>query len=116
MKSVRYGITPKALLIGIMICAVVGVIVSPNTVSANSLPISWVMTAGGDDADEAKAVTIDGAGHSYVAGEFFGSGDFDSGPGTTTLTSAGQNDIFIARYDSVGSLAWAKSVGGSNFD
>ncbi|HWY39105.1 MAG TPA: T9SS type A sorting domain-containing protein, partial [Bacteroidia bacterium] len=33
--------------------------------------------------------------------------------GSTTLTNAGSNDIYVAKYDASGNALWAKSVGGS---
>jgi hypothetical protein len=42
----------------------------------------------------------------------FGSGEINQ----TTLTSAGGNDVFLARYNSNGNLAWAKRAGGSGDD
>jgi len=42
----------------------------------------------------------------------FGSGE----AGETTLTSAGDHDIFLARYNSAGTLVWAKRAGGTGFD
>jgi hypothetical protein len=45
-----------------------------------------------------RNIAIDGAGNSYVIGDFFGTADFDSGPGTQWLTARG-TDIFLAKYD-----------------
>ncbi len=43
------------------------------------------------------AFNIDDSSNIIVSSAFF-SGDFDPGPGVVNLTSAGQNDIFIAKY------------------
>ncbi|HEX6428577.1 MAG TPA: SBBP repeat-containing protein, partial [Niastella sp.] len=64
----------------------------------------------------ARKVALDGSGNVYVAGSFNGSLDFDAGPGDATLTSAGSNDIFIAKYDGNGSYIWAKRIGGTGSD
>jgi hypothetical protein len=61
--------------------------------------------------------TIPGTGNSiysdgqnlYVTGHFGDSASF----GSITLTSAGYQDIFIAKYDSSGNCIWAKSAGGT---
>ncbi len=63
-----------------------------------------------------SSIVIDNAGNEYVTGALVGSVDFDPGPGTTTLTSAGADDIFIARYDADGTLVFAKSMGGTSGD
>ncbi|MBI3501256.1 MAG: T9SS type A sorting domain-containing protein, partial [Bacteroidetes bacterium] len=36
--------------------------------------------------------------------------------GTTTLTNAGNYDIFIVKYDASGTVLWATSAGGTNSD
>ncbi len=59
------------------------------------------------------AIKTDLSGNQYVAGYFSGTVDFDPGAGVTNLTSAGSYDIFIAKYDSEGSLVWAKRIGSS---
>jgi hypothetical protein len=74
----------------------------------------WVRTAGGQWGDYAKAVTCDGAGNIFVVGEmemtiqFYGT--------NTTLSTWGDNDIFIARYNTNGELIWAQRAGGKGND
>ena len=52
-----------------------------------------------------------------VTGYFYGSATFGpSEPNQTVLTSAGGEDIFIARYNPDGTLAWAKRSGGVSSD
>jgi hypothetical protein len=73
----------------------------------------WAKSAGGSNDDNGKSIAIDGNGNSYVTGYF-------SSPaisfGLTTLTCAGNHDMFIAKYDGSGNAVWAKSAGGSNID
>jgi Tfp pilus assembly protein PilZ len=47
-----------------------------------------------------------------VVGSFSGTGQF----GSTTLTSVGQNDAFVAAFDSAGNPLWSKSWGGITND
>jgi len=56
---------------------------------------------------------IDSFGNLYVAGNFRGSNMNINPLGTTTtLSSSGQNDIFLAKYNtSNGNLLWAKKIG-----
>jgi hypothetical protein len=56
----------------------------------------------------ATAVATDAAGNTYVAGSFAGTARF----GAYTLTGSGYTDIFIAKYDSGGTVLWAKQAGG----
>src|SRR5262249_24301705 len=72
----------------------------------------WVKRAGGTGADQANGIGVDSSGNSYVTGLFNGSATFGGGEANqTVLTSAGGTDIFVAKYNSDGTLAWAKKVG-----
>ena len=51
-------------------------------------------------------------GRVAIAGTFTGSTTM----GTTTLTSSGGTDAFIAKIASTGKIAWAKSLGGSQWE
>jgi hypothetical protein len=63
------------------------------------------------------AVLARGTGNELViAGVFQGSADFDPGAGAAILTSAGDDDIFVATYDANGDLVWARSAGGTEPD
>ncbi|MES2566837.1 MAG: SBBP repeat-containing protein [Bacteroidota bacterium] len=49
-------------------------------------------------------------GSLFVTGFFSGTATFD----TITKTSIGSKDIFTAKYDALGNVAWVKSIGGLN--
>jgi hypothetical protein len=51
-----------------------------------------------------------------VAGYFFGSVDMDFGAGQANITSSGQYDAFIAKYNSFGDFIWVRRVGGTQGD
>ncbi|MEO5350176.1 MAG: SBBP repeat-containing protein, partial [Magnetococcus sp. YQC-3] len=70
----------------------------------------WATGSGGG------AVAVDTSGNLYVTGRFQGSMDIDPGLGTTTMTSAGSDDIFVQKLDSAGNLAWAKQIGAAGLD
>ena len=79
--------------------------------------LAWVKNVGGSNtSDVGYSIAVDGSGNVYVTGLFQGTVDFDPGAGTTNLTSAGDGDVFFAKYNSSGALVWAKNVGGSNND
>ncbi|MFA7028830.1 MAG: SBBP repeat-containing protein, partial [Candidatus Cloacimonadaceae bacterium] len=72
----------------------------------------WAKKAGGTSDDYGYSITIDFSGNSYVTGYFYSTASF----GTTTLTSSGDCDIFVAKMDSSGNWLWAKKAGGTYSD
>lgn len=72
----------------------------------------WAKQLGGGVND----VVTDKDGNILVTGSFNGTRDFDSGPGVVNLTSAGFEDIFVAKFNSSGTLQWARRAGGTFSD
>jgi len=71
--------------------------------------IQWVQTAGSPYSNEVGwDVATDSSGAIYITGQFENVADF----GTTRLRTAGQSDIFIAKYDPAGNAMWARRAGG----
>jgi len=71
------------------------------------------MQKGGSlNVDEAYSVVVDNFGNSYATGYFTGTATF----GTTSLTSSGSSDIFIAKINSTGVYQWALKAGGTGND
>lgn len=58
------------------------------------------------------ALTLDGAGNAYLAGQFSGTATF----GATPLVSAGSFDVFLCKLDVAGNMVWARRDGGVNAD
>ena len=84
---------------------------------AQSVNFKWAKQMGGTGADAGgSSVTVDAAGNVYTTGGFGGTADFDPGPGTYNLTSAGTYDMFISKLDSSGNFIWAKQLGGTGAD
>ncbi len=76
----------------------------------------WAKRIGGTGVDRGLAIAVDGAGSVYTTGYFTGIVDFDPGPGTFIFTSAGSNDIFVAKLNAEGNFVWAKRMGGTEND
>ncbi|PSK90380.1 SBBP repeat-containing protein [Taibaiella chishuiensis] len=74
----------------------------------------WAKQIGDGGWDVGASMATDAAGNIYVSGQFDGTVDFDPGPGTTALTAAGSNDVFIIKLNPAGNLVWAKQIGGAN--
>jgi uncharacterized repeat protein (TIGR02543 family) len=71
----------------------------------------WTSQIGISTAVAAK-VSVDASTNVYVVGGFYGTANF----GKTNLVSAGDVDIFFAKYDSRGNLIWVKQAGGNGTD
>src|ERR1700753_306450 len=76
----------------------------------------WVDDFGGSGDSKATGIATDGQNNIYITGYFNGTVDFDPSAGVTNLTSAGDYDIYIAKYTPAGVLIWAKSIGGTGLD
>lgn len=82
----------------------------------NAQDFEWAKSTGGSGFEHAYAIALDNSGNAYITGTFTGMIDFDPGPGTDNYTSAGGDDIFISKYDSLGNYIWTKQIGGAGND
>jgi hypothetical protein len=70
--------------------------------------LQWVKQAGGAGAfNYGYGIAVDGSANVYVTGYIAAATDF----GGTILTPVGNNDVFIAKYNSAGAFQWAKNAG-----
>jgi hypothetical protein len=69
--------------------------------------VVWARKGGGAGWDEARGVTVSGD-QIYVTGLFSGTAGFES----TTLTTFGDTDMFVAAYDLNGNMNWLSRGGG----
>ena len=72
----------------------------------------WTTQAGGSSWDQGNGIAIDNNGNSYVIGNFMETAIF----GSYTITSYGEQDVFVAKMDTNGNWLWAKQAGGSDHD
>lgn len=73
----------------------------------------WLVRLGGADLDAAHGVAVDAAGDVYAVGAFAGSMTV----GTSTLTSAGGNDVFVVKLaGGNGAPIWSRGFGGTGSD
>lgn len=77
----------------------------------------WANQIGGTSTDEAMSLCVVGSSRVMVTGFFSVTADFDPGAGTATLTSAGNQDMFIAQYRAAdGGYRLAQGFGDTSFD
>jgi hypothetical protein len=62
----------------------------------------WAKAMGGTDYDRGYSITTDASGNIYTTGFFRVTANFDPSAGTYNLTSAGYDDIFVAKYSPTG--------------
>ena len=72
----------------------------------------WARQLGGASEDLAYGVAVDADGNVYTVGQFYGTADFDPGPGIYNLTSEGGNAAFVWKLDSDGDFVWVRQVEG----
>lgn len=83
--------------------------------NVNAQAPSWVWAngAGGTGGESGSSTCTDASGNIYVTGSF-------NSPtiafGSTTLTNAGNDDLFIVKYDALGNVQWAQGIGGIGRD
>ncbi len=70
------------------------------------------LSTSGSGTDEGTALTADVNGNVVVGGIVYQTSDFGGGP----LTSAGGQDVFLAKFSSSGGHTWSKRMGGTGDD
>lgn len=72
----------------------------------------WVRTSASNGLDMSYSVFCDHAGNVFQAGYFSNTADFSG----QQLTSKGSYDVFLAKYDTAGTISFVKSIGGTGSD
>lgn len=70
---------------------------------------AWAQRMGGPNDDLTGGIAVDGSGNVYATGYFQGTADF----GSTILTAAGYQDVFVTKLDAAGNFLWAEHMGGT---
>ena len=77
----------------------------------------WAVTSGGTSSQiSTSRVLTDANNNIFVAGSFDGTVDFDPGVAEYNITSAGQQDGYVIKFDPLGNFLWVKTFGGVDFD
>ncbi len=79
-------------------------------------PLVWARRGGGRSWDQADQVVAFSDGSSVLAGSFYETATFGAGEAQQiTVTSSGFSDVFVARYNADGTLAWARAAQGADY-
>lgn len=73
----------------------------------------WARNMGGTNMDIGSSIALDPLGNVYTTGFFVYTADFDPGPGSHILLSAGVQDIFLSKLNASGNFVWAVQLGGA---
>ena len=65
------------------------------------------ITFGGTGTDYGRGTAVDGSGNVYVTGNFEGTVDFGGGD----VTSAGDKDVYVSKYNAAGVHQWTNTFG-----
>jgi len=76
----------------------------------------WGRQIGGPGGDYGRSLALDNNKNIILGGEFQQTADFNIGGTPTMLTSVGQLDIFLQKFDPSGNSVWVKQIGGTEFE
>lgn len=73
----------------------------------------WARQLTGQIQPSMHGLVVDNAGNTVVCGGYYGTLTIGALP---ALTSAGQSDLFVAKFSADGTPLWVRGAGGANFD
>src|SRR5215213_1512494 len=83
---------------------------------AQSVIWEWATSMGGPRPENPTGIAVNDSGYIYSCGTFRDHGDFDPGSGIKTLSSVGEEDVYVSKLDNSGNYVWAHSFGGSSVE
>src|SRR5262245_35466721 len=86
------------------LCSII--LLNGSLLGARGQGYAWIRSAGGPGDDFARGIAVDGAGNTFLTGDFEGTCSF----GNTNVTSNGGRDLFLAKYDQQGDLLWVRQA------
>jgi hypothetical protein len=78
--------------------------------------VIWARQIGGAGTEKGNGIDLDQAGNAYLTGSFTGTTKVTGGNASFALTSSGQSDIYLAKYNDEGTALMARRLGGAGFD
>jgi hypothetical protein len=100
----------KSILLIISFC-----FVSASQLWAQNPSWMWAKTAGGQESDYGRSVVTDSQGNVYQTGHF-DNAIITFGPIILQNSNPGYSEIFVTKYNSAGTVLWAKTIKGNGID
>jgi hypothetical protein len=97
--------------IGRLIIVGIFLLYGKNSMAQEAPLLDWAKNTGATLYNGGNGIATDASGNVYTTGNFFGTQDFDPGPGVFNMSVTGSDDgIFISKLNSNGDFVWAKSI------
>lgn len=90
-------------------------IANQTLLQAQPYRFQWAKALHGNGPSSLADLTTDQHSSIYLFGDFGDTMDADPGPGQTIFTTTNARDFFAGKYDSTGTLLWARHFNGSNW-
>jgi FlgD Ig-like domain len=90
----------------------VAFLATPLNAMATTPAHLWSQRFGDEAAQRGSCLSSDASGNVFISGQFEGTVDL----GGDLLTSEGDHDIFLAKFDASGNHQWSHSFGGTDYD
>lgn len=95
---------------GFVLLLLVGI----SSLSPAQLSMDWAVSWGASPyAETVKSIATDAAGNIFVTGDFRNTVDFDPGSAVVNMTSIGNQDMYVSKFDAAGNFLWARQIGGT---
>src|SRR5690606_20218416 len=69
----------------------------------------WAVQFVGSNYSYPVGLTLDANSNVHLVGSFAGTVDFDPGPGESTQTAVGEEDIYVVKLTSAGNHLWSRA-------
>lgn len=78
--------------------------------------LTWALVTGDSAGAVPRSISLDASENIVVSGSYEYPGDFDPGTGVAQMTSVGNEDVFVVKFDSSGTFQWVAGAGSSGMD
>ena len=93
----------KTVFVGMILVLVL----APAAMAEDPYQVAWTAQIGTSSHDYSYSVAVDASGNSYISGYTYG---------VLGSSSAGSDDAFLTKFDSLGNEVWTTQIGSSTLD